>query len=135
MNLGFLNLSRLVTACAFGLVHRRVGGVHQVVDHCPVVQVTGVDPPDARDADARRRTPWNRGDLLPQPLGERLCFTGLRHLGDQELLTTDPSDDGAPSRGVAKPVGDRDKDPVAGGMPLVSLTCLKRSRSIMINVR
>jgi hypothetical protein len=36
---------------------------------------------------------------------------------------------------VPRLVGDRDQDAIARDVPRVSLTCLKRSRSIIITVR
>jgi hypothetical protein len=94
VNLDALGPATSIPTSAFRLVHRHIGGVHEVVDHRPGVEVVSAD---ARDADACRCAPGNRGDLLPQSFCDRLPFPGLRHLGDQEFLAADARDDRAPS--------------------------------------
>jgi hypothetical protein len=61
-------------------------------------------------------------------------FAGLGDLRDQELLAADAGDDGMISCGVPWFVGDPDPHAIASAVPLVSFTCLKRSRSSMITV-
>ena len=132
---GALGLPRPISSSPFRLVHRGIGGVDQVLDDGPGLRVADIAPPDTGDADARGRAFRNRGDFVPQPFSDGLRFAGRRGLGDQELLTVDPCDDGAPAGGVPEFVGDRDQDPVAGRVARVSLTCLNRSRSSMMTVR
>jgi hypothetical protein len=60
--------------------------------------------------------PRNRGDLLAQLFGDRLRFTGLSHLGDQDSSPPTRCDDAASAGGLTQFVGDGDQDAVECGV-------------------